>query len=102
MDRTHIQSVADDAGFELLLWRNPAAVADGLATGSPSLVFVDLTHPAALDTIRTLAATRTTTIAFGPHVDDHALAAAKALGADDVLPRSVFFRRLPQLFPQPV
>lgn len=102
MDRTAIQSAADGAGFELLLWRNPAAVADGVASGRPAVALVDLTHPAAHDAIRTLAAAGIRTIAFGPHVDDHALAAARALGATDALPRSRFFKRLPQLFPTAV
>ena len=36
-------------------------------------------------------------VAYGPHVDSDALAAAVAAGCADALPRSVFFRRLPAL-----
>lgn len=36
-------------------------------------------------------------VAYGPHVDSEALAAAVAAGCIDALPRSVFFRRLPAL-----
>lgn len=36
-------------------------------------------------------------VAYGPHVDSEALAAAVAAGCADALPRSVFFRRLPVL-----
>lgn len=36
-------------------------------------------------------------VAYGPHVDSEALAAAVAAGCADALPRSVFFRRLPAL-----
>jgi hypothetical protein len=99
MDRTAIQSAADAAGFELVLWRNPAAVSDGIAASKPALALVDLSHAAAMDAIRALADAGVRTVAFGPHVDDHAMAAAQALGAEEALPRSRFFRRLPGLFP---
>lgn len=36
-------------------------------------------------------------VAYGPHVDGDALAAAVTSGCADALPRSVFFRRLPAL-----
>lgn len=36
-------------------------------------------------------------IAYGPHVDGEALAAAVAAGCQEALPRSVVFRRLPDL-----
>lgn len=102
MDRSKVEAAARAAGFELLVWRNPAAVAAGLERGAPDLAFVDLEHPAARDAIRRLAARGVRTIAFGPHVDEHALAAAGALGAHEVLPRSRFFKRLPDLFPTAV
>ncbi len=99
MDRSRIEPVASDAGYELVLWRNPAAVAAGLAAAPPALALVDLEHPAAMDAIRGLAESGVRTVAFGPHVDDHALAAARSLGATDVMPRSRFFRNLAGLFP---
>lgn len=36
-------------------------------------------------------------IAFGSHVDDDRMARGRAAGFDEVLARSVFFRRLPDL-----
>ena len=36
-------------------------------------------------------------VAYGPHVDSEALAAAVVAGCAEALPRSVFFRRLPAL-----
>lgn len=39
----------------------------------------------------------TTVIGFGSHVDLESAAAARAAGFDEVLARSVFFRRLPQI-----
>ena len=38
-----------------------------------------------------------TVIAYGAHVDDEALAAAKAAGCTDALPRSIVFRRAAEL-----
>jgi hypothetical protein len=36
-------------------------------------------------------------VGYAPHVDDAAQGAALAAGCTEVLPRSVFFRRLPHL-----
>ncbi len=98
MDRTRIAASAEQAGHELALWRNPAAISNGLAGRLPDVAFVDLRHAAANEAIRRLSAAGVRTVAFGPHVDDVALAAAGALGATEVLPRSRFFVRLPKLF----
>jgi hypothetical protein len=44
-----------------------------------------------LDVLPRLGAVRT--VGFASHVDDDLLAAARAAGCDEVLARSVFFRR---------
>jgi DNA-binding NarL/FixJ family response regulator len=55
-------------------------------------VIVDLaTHAEELGRIRALAPAAHL-VAFGPHVDEAALDAARAAGADVVLPRSQLFR----------
>lgn len=102
MDRTRIGDAVEAAGYELLVWRNPGAVDKGLDVGAPAIAFVDLGHPAANEAIERLAGAGVRTVAFGPHVDDVAMAAARALGADEVLPRSRFFARLPSLIPRAV
>jgi hypothetical protein len=63
------------------------------AAGEPSchLVLVDLTLPGALDVLPNLDGR---VIAFGPHVDTEALAAATERGAE-AMPRSRFFREQP-------
>jgi hypothetical protein len=43
------------------------------------------------------AAAGATVIGFGSHVDDDRLALARHVGFDEVMARSVFFRRLPEL-----
>ncbi len=94
MDRSKIAAAVEAAGLRL-------AVADGVGVDPTGVVraFVDLSRPTADDAIRSLARAGVTTIGFGPHVDDVALVRARSLGADDALPRSVFFRRLPELLP---
>lgn len=103
MDRTRIAEVVEGAGFSLVVWRNPGAVTAGLESGPlPVVAFVDLVHPAANGIMADLVAAGVRTVAFGPHVDDFALVAARALGVADALPRSRFFHRLPSLLPQAV
>ena len=96
MDRSRIESAADAAGYALVVWVDVAAVA---APRRPVLAFVDLTHPEADAAIEILSASGVSVVAYGPHVDDLALARAGTLGAADALPRSRFFHRLPDLFP---
>ena len=100
MDRTRISETGRAAGYEVMVWRNPGAIASGLEQSVPVAAFVDLSHPAANEAIANLVGAGVRTIAFGPHVDDLAMAAAGALGASEVLPRSRFFKRLPSLFPR--
>ena len=78
-------------------WRSSEAATTGVA---PALVLVDLTHVAADDAIRSFSAAGLRVVAFGPHVDDVAMARAAALGAGEVLPRSRVIRRLPDLLPR--
>ncbi len=100
MDRSRIEGAVSGTGLKLELWRNPAAVDAGLDGVKPVLVLVDLNHGAADDAIRACAAAGVRCIAFGPHVDDIALVRAQSLGAADALPRSRFFKRLPELLPR--
>ena len=65
---------------------------DAAALPVADVVLVDLAgHGDALPALRA-ARPQARIVAFGPHVDAEALAAAEAAGADVVLPRSRFFR----------
>ena len=64
---------------------------DALAACDADLVLVDLSRPGVLDRLPD-----TRVVGFAPHVDDELLARAAANGCE-ALPRSVFFRRLPEL-----
>lgn len=81
MDRSKIAAAAEDVTIVR------EADAD---LGSPDVVLVDLHIPGAVEAA---LATGARVLGFGSHVDEQTLAAARRLGAE-VLPRSVFFRRL--------
>jgi hypothetical protein len=57
-------------------------------------VIVDLSRPGVLEVE---AAVDAPVIGFGSHVDEALLAAARAAGCAEVLPRSRFFRRVGEL-----
>lgn len=65
-------------------------VRPGGELGEPDVVLVDLALEGALEAA---LATGARVIAYGSHVDEARLDAARAAGAE-VLPRSLFFRRL--------
>lgn len=94
MDRTKIVSAVENAGYRVHIWRRVDDIEQDVV-----VALVDLNHSNADDAVRRLSQTKAHVVAFGPHVDDLALARAGSLGADEVLARSVFFRRLPQMLP---
>ncbi len=67
-----------------------AAVARGA-----TFVVVDLAPPGVLDVLPRLRGAHT--VGFASHVDKALLAAARAAGCDEVLPRSAVFRRLARI-----
>ncbi len=82
MDRSRLAAAVD--GVEFTGGAGGAAGAD--------VVVVDLArHAGSVPELRTVAPSARI-VAFGPHVDDETLAAARAAGADEVMPRSRFFR----------
>ena len=100
MDRTRIVDTARDRGLSTAVWRNPGAVAKGLEETKPVVAFVDLEHGASDEIIRLLGDAGVRVIAYGPHVDDFALARAGSLGATEVLTRSRLFARLTDRLPR--
>lgn len=82
MDRSRIAAALPEAAF--------VATTDEAA--GAAVVLVDLVrHGAAIRAIRA-AAPAARIVAFGPHVDDTAFAAALADGATEAIARSRFFR----------
>lgn len=81
MDRSRLSAAVPG----IVCTADPAMVTDA------DVVVVDLARfGSAITDVR--AATTARIVAYGPHVDDEAAAAARVAGADVVLPRSRFFR----------
>jgi DNA-binding NarL/FixJ family response regulator len=78
MDRSRIGSAIPDVRFAL--------------DGAADVVIVDLGRGAAQVAEIRSAMPTARIVCYGPHVDDDAADAARAAGADVVMPRSRFFR----------
>ncbi len=84
MDRSRLRSTK----AEVVLVADPAELV-GLEV---DLVVVDLSRPGVLDVLGDIGAR---TVGFTAHVEEELMAAASTAGCDEVLARSVFFRRFP-------
>ncbi len=93
MDRSRFEAAVHDAGLQLEPWIPEPE-------HRPVVAFVDLTHPDSDRAIEALATAGVRTIAFGPHVDEDAMARAGLLGADVVLTRSQLFRSIGDHLPR--
>ncbi len=96
MDRSRFQASAD--GIDLTVIRSASALVDRAnELTSTDRVLLDLGGRGALEAIPLLTATGATVIGYGSHVDEALLTTARDYGCAEVLARSVFFRRLPEL-----
>jgi hypothetical protein len=86
MDRSRLSAAVPGIAF--------ATTPTGAAERGPSVVVVDLArHGGAVAALRA-ALPGARIVAYGPHVDGEAADSARRDGADAVLPRSRFFRRV--------
>lgn len=92
IDRSRFEDAVVGAGLELVAW-DPEGP-------RPIVAFIDLTHPSADEALQDLSGRTVRTVAYGPHVDDDAMARAAMLGASHVLPRSRLFRTISEHLPQ--
>jgi hypothetical protein len=97
--RALLQAAINEQGFETLVWRNPAALAEGRLL-QPALVVVDLRHPHAVDGIRDLAGDKITVLAVAEDPDDFTTAGVMALGATEVVPLRGVVDGLRRLLPR--
>lgn len=97
-ERDELAEAIATRGFRVLIWRNPAALADA-ATARPVVAFVHLEHPEAPLAIRRLESDGTKVVAVGPRVDDLTMPGLLALGADEVLESGHLLARLDRLLP---
>ncbi len=68
--------------------------AEEVVAARPTLVLVDIDR---VDNFEALVSDKFVTVGFGSHVDEERHHLASAAGFDEVMARSVFFRRLPEL-----
>ena len=97
-----IIGTARELGHRVLVVGDARRASDIITENHPRVVFADLTAgdlvaTACLLALRQQAGPGVPFIAFGPHIDTEALAAASAAGCDLVLPRSKFSATLPEL-----
>jgi len=86
MDRSRISAAVPGTTFVADVDTGARAIT------AAAIVVIDLArHGDALAAVR-MGSPDAFIVAFGPHVDDEELLAARAAGADRVLPRSRFFR----------
>lgn len=90
MDRSKIAAAVPGCRFVA----RPEALV-GLA--DTDVVLVDLSKKGVLEILGDLVAGGARVVAYGSHVDTALLAAAEDAGCTEVLPRSRFFSRLPQI-----
>lgn len=95
-----IRATAKQAGVDLTFARSQAEVLDQARTIKPALVILDL-NSAKTNAVETIAALKRDpelaairTIGFASHVHTDLIRAARAAGADDVMPRSAFASQL--------
>jgi hypothetical protein len=86
MDRSRVTA----SGVQVVFAGAPAELI-GL---DAEVILVDLSRPGVLDVLPGITAR---VVGFASHVDRELLAAARAAGCDEVLARSAFFGRLPQI-----
>lgn len=98
-----IRTVAKQLGVDLTFARTPPEILEQARTASPSLIVFDLNSTKAdpIATIQALKADAATNavriLGFASHVHVDVINAARKAGADEVLPRSAFASRLPDI-----
>jgi DNA-binding NarL/FixJ family response regulator len=98
--RSKIRTTAKQAGVDLTLVHSAAEIPAAARANGPTLVIFDLNTDKG-DPISTIAEMKKDpalagirTLAFVSHVQTELIRAAKAAGADDVMPRSAFASQL--------
>jgi hypothetical protein len=99
---TKVTGTAQALGYQIYVAGDIRSAQLAIERLCPRVIFIDLTAgdlaavPALSEYLK-LAGPDVWFVAFGPHVEEEALAAAKAAGCQAVLPRSKFAGDLPRL-----
>jgi DNA-binding response OmpR family regulator len=101
MFSTRVRDAARQHGHDCQIVTKATDVAGNLA--GADLVVIDLMVPGggALEAVSAAAASGVTVVAYGEHVQAEVLQAGRDAGADEVLTRSEFTRRLAALLSSP-
>jgi hypothetical protein len=99
---TKVAGTAKALGYHVQVVGDARSAQSAIVTLRPQVIFIDLTSgelvaSEALRDYFKLAGPDVWFVAFGPHVEEEALASAKAAGCQVVLPRSKFAGDLPKL-----
>ena len=98
---SRVAGLARERGVDLLVVHGRDQLADLLQSGPCDGVVVDLEHrdaqPSEIMGLTEASQSRPTVIAYGPHVKEPLLAAARDAGFDMVLSRGQFDQRIGQL-----
>lgn len=98
---SRIAGTAKQVGTACKVVRSPQALQDALESDQPATVLVDMScdelSPAEAIRITKSQCPQARVVAFFSHVQTELMEQAKAAGADDVWPRSLFVQRLPKL-----
>ena len=94
-----IAATAKQVGVPVLIERRPEAVLDSLSEARGLIVDMSVSTGSALQLVRDAKAARPQrpVIAFLAHVEVELAKQTRAAGADEVLPRSEFTARLPEI-----
>jgi hypothetical protein len=97
-----VKGTAAELGYPMMVAGADSQARSMIEAYRPRVVLVDLNAgelvaPAALIAYQAIAGTNAWFVAFGSHVNVDTLAAARAAGCHDVLPRSRFAAELPEL-----
>jgi CheY-like chemotaxis protein len=97
-----ILGTARELGHRVLVAGNVSQARTMIEQHRPRVIVVDLAagemvSPETLVAYQKLAGPETPLVAFGSHVDTQSLAAARAAGCAEVMPRSKFSAELPAL-----
>jgi CheY-like chemotaxis protein len=103
MFASKIRSAAGQLGIPIAFARSSAAALDAVRENAPALVILDLNNPRT-DPLGTVAALKRDpstmairTVGYASHVATEVIEAARQAGVDEVLARSAFTARLPEI-----
>jgi CheY-like chemotaxis protein len=96
---SRVEGAASGVGKKVWAVSNAAQAVDAFKAENAGLVIVDLSAPALdvaalIEQLRSAGAGAAKVVAFGPHVHEARLAAAREAGCDEVVSRGQFFSQL--------